>query len=314
MQDLDTSSYNHIFIKKNYSLLKISPYGWRVIIMNMIRTMIDGPYMLVAAGCAFFSTLSLFPSISSLISIYGLVFDPQTVGPQLKFLQHFFPPTVYIFLQEMINSIVEQTHFTLTIQLVISILFALWSASIGTKGLLTGLNVAYNTKETRSFFKFQVLSVILTSCAILGTILTLAIIVALPAILKVLPLQFLNILNDYFPAYNMVRIIGNIIVFLFATWTFALFYRFGPCRSIIHWRWICPGAFIATGLWMIAAFLFSYYVTYFANFTITYGPLSTVGAIMMWFLVSCYVVLVGAQFNFQIESYVLEKFKASNTV
>ena len=314
MRDLDRSSESHIFVEKHHSTLKISFNGWVKIIMATIHTLIDGPYMLVAAGCAFFSTLSLFPSISSLISIYGLVFDPQTVEPQLEFLQHFFPPNVYVFLQEMINSIVEQTHSTLTIQLVVSILFALWSASIGTKGLVTGLNVAYNTHETRSFLKFQVLSVVLTFCAILGTIMTLAVIVALPAILNILPYQFLNILTDYFPAYNMVRISSNIIVFLFATWTFALFYRFGPCRSNVHWRWTCPGAFIATILWLLAAFSFSYYVAHFANFTSTYGPLGTVVAVMMWFLVSCYVVLVGAQFNAQIEGYILDRSEASNKI
>ncbi len=306
MQDLDKSSLNYIFVDKSYSPLKISFRGWITIIINTIRSLIDGPYVLVAAGCAFFSTLSLFPSISSLISIYGLVFDPQTVEPQLKFLQHFFPPIVYIFLQKMINSIVDQTSSTLTIQLVISILFALWSASIGTKGLITGLNVAYNKHESRNYIKFQILSVVLTFCAILGTILTLAVIVALPAILKFLPLQFLNILSDYFPAYNMVRVAGNVIVFLFATWTFSLFYRFGPCRFSVYWRWIYPGAIIATSLWLFVAVSFSYYVAHFANFTITYGPLGTVVAVMMWFLVSCYVVLVGAQFNSKIEEYILD--------
>lgn len=307
MSDLDRSSFEYIFLEKRYSPLKISFRGWITIIMNTIRTLINGPYMLVSAGCAFFSTLSLFPSISSLISIYGLAFDPQTVEPQLEFLQHFLPPTVYNFLQEMIHGIVDQTHSTLTIQLGISILLAIWSAAIGTKGLITGLNVAYNAKETRNFFKFQLLAMALTFCAILGTILTLAIIVALPAILKVLPLQFLDIISDYFPAFNIVRMISNGIVLIFVTWTFSLFYRFGPCRFTVNWRWICPGAVIATILWLLSAFLFSFYVAHFTNFTSTYGPLGTVAAVMMWFLVSCYVILLGAQFNSKIEEYILEK-------
>lgn len=309
MNDLDRSSFEHILFSKRYSPLKISFRGWMTIVINTIRTLINGPFMLVSAGCAFFSTLSLFPSISSLVSIYGLAFDPQTVEPQLKFLQHFLPPTVYNFLQEMIHGIVDQTHSTLTIQLGISILLALWSAAVGTKGFITGLNVAYNAQETRNFFKFQVLALALTFCAILGTTLTLAVVVALPAILKVLPLQFLDIISNYFPAFNMVRMISNVIVLFFVIWTFSLFYRFGPCRSTVNWRWICPGAIVATMLWLLSAFLFSYYVAHFANFTSTYGPLGTVAAVMMWFLVSCYVVLMGAQFNSKTEEYVLEKIK-----
>jgi len=40
-----------------------------------------------AAGCAFYATLSLFPAISMLISVYGLLFDPASVVPQLAVLR-----------------------------------------------------------------------------------------------------------------------------------------------------------------------------------------------------------------------------------
>lgn len=309
MNDLDEASFESIFAEKRHSPLKISLRGWITIIMNTVRTLIDGPYVLVAAGCAFFSTLSLFPSINSLIFIYGLIFDPQTVEPQLEFLHHFLPPSAYNLLRDMIHSIVGQAHSVLTIQLGVSILLTLWSSAIGTKGLITGLNIAYDAKETRSFLKFQSLALALTLFAIVGTILTLAIIVALPVILKVLPLQFLDVISDYFPHFNMVRIVSNIIVLLFVTWIFSLFYRFGPCRFTVYWRWIYPGAIVATGLWLLSAFSFSYYVAHFANFTSTYGPLGTVVAVMMWFLVSCYVVLLGAEFNSKIEEYVQQQVR-----
>lgn len=314
MDDTNQSLAEEILREKGYSPLKISFRGWRTIIINTIKALIVGPSMLVAAGCAFYSTLSLFPTISSLISIYGLVFDPQTVEPQLQFLQHFLPPSVYNFLQQMIHNIIDQTDSTLTIQLAVSIILAIWASAVGTKGLITGLNVAYDTKEARNFFKFQLLAVALTFFAILGMSLTLAIVVALPAIIKLLPLQvFYDIMNyfpnldDYFPVLNIARTTSNVIVLIFVVWSFTLFYRFGPSRKLVFWRWIFPGAILSTVLWLLSAFGFSFYVAHLANFTSTYGPLGTIAAIMMWFWVSCYVVLLGAQFNSKIEEYVIKK-------
>lgn len=314
MDDTNQSLAEEILREKGYSPLKISFRGWRTIIINTIKALIVGPSMLVAAGCAFYSTLSLFPTISSLISIYGLVFDPQTVEPQLQFLQHFLPPSVYNFLQQMIHNIIDQTDSTLTIQLAVSIVLAIWASAVGTKGLITGLNVAYDTKEARNFFKFQLLAVALTFFAILGMSLTLAIVVALPAIIKLLPLQvFYDIMNyfpnldDYFPVLNIARTTSNVIVLIFVVWSFTLFYRFGPSRKLVFWRWIFPGAILSTVLWLLSAFGFSFYVAHLANFTSTYGPLGTIAAIMMWFWVSCYVVLLGAQFNSKIEEYVIKK-------
>ncbi|CAI3938536.1 BrkB/YihY/UPF0761 family (not an RNase) (BrkB) [Commensalibacter communis] len=314
MSDVNQSHSAEVLYEKKYSPLKISFRGWKSIVVDTVKALIQGPSMLVSAGCAFFTTLSLFPTISSLISMYGLVFDPQTVEPQLKFLQHFLPPSVYTFLQQMIHTIIDQTESTLTIQLAISIVLALWASAVGTKGLITGLNVAYNKKEERNFFKFQLLALALTFCAILGTSLTLAIIVAIPAIIKLLPLNvFYDIMNyfpnldDYFPAFNIARTVSNVVVLFFVIWTFSLFYRFGPSRSLVLWRWILPGAVLSTLLWLLSAFGFSFYVAHLANFTSTYGPLGTVAAVMMWFWVSCYVVLLGAQFNSKIEEYVIEK-------
>ncbi|MDI2112810.1 YihY/virulence factor BrkB family protein [Commensalibacter nepenthis] len=314
MSDVNPSHLSEILQEKNYSPLKISFRGWKLIVVNTVKTLIQGPSMLVAAGCAFFTTLSLFPTISSLISMYGLVFDPQTVEPQLNFLQHFLPPSVYKFLQQMIHTIIDQTESTLTIQLAISIVLALWASAVGTKALITGLNVVYNRKEERNFFKFQLLALALTFCAILGTSLTLATIVAIPAIIKLLPLNvFYEIMNyfpnldEYLPAINMARTISNIVVLVFVIWTFSLIYRFGPCRALVLWRWILPGAILSTILWLLAAFGFSFYVAHLANFTSTYGPLGTIAAVMMWFWVSCYVVLLGAQFNSKIEEHIIEK-------
>ncbi|OYV36891.1 MAG: ribonuclease BN, partial [Acidocella sp. 20-61-6] len=61
-------------------------------IFGAVRALASQRVSLVAAGCAFYATLALFPGITMLISLYGLAFNPDTVQPQLSYLQQFMPP------------------------------------------------------------------------------------------------------------------------------------------------------------------------------------------------------------------------------
>src|SRR3984885_3278824 len=88
---------------------------------------------LAAAGCAFYATLALFPSITMLISLCGLAYDPDTVQPQLHYLRSFMPPAAFTLISERIPSVVSQPTRGLGISFLISLALSLWSSSTGTK-------------------------------------------------------------------------------------------------------------------------------------------------------------------------------------
>jgi membrane protein len=79
-----------------------------------------------------------------------------------------------------------------------------------------------------------------------------------------------------------------------------LLYRFGPSRPA-RGRWITAGAVLATALWLGASGALSLYVDRVAAYDATYGPLGAVVAVMMWFYVTAYVVLLGAELDAQLE-------------
>ncbi len=81
----------------------------------------------------------------------------------------------------------------------------------------------------------------------------------------------------------------------------ALLYRFAPDRNPPKWRWITPGAVLGTVLWIIGSILFSVYVANFANYNATYGSLGAVVVLLTWLYLSAFVVLLGAQINFETE-------------
>ncbi|WP_170211105.1 YihY/virulence factor BrkB family protein [Neokomagataea tanensis] len=290
----------------------MSKAGWKLVLKQVLSEVRTTQTSISAAGCAFYATLSMFPAISSLISVYGLVFDLQTVEPQLQVLQHILPGAAYSLIGDRIHQLVSQPHSSLTIGLVISLSIALWSASASTKSILSALNLAYNVDETRGFIRFQATAFGTTLATILGAALTLALMVAAPAIVDHLPKILLHVfgLRTLPPPFDMlvsygaplaVHVATPVLMLLFVLIAMSLLYRFGPCYKASGWRWVFPGSMLATVLWVLSSMGFSWYVGHFASYGATYGPLGAVAAIMMWFFVSAYVVLVGAELNSALE-------------
>jgi len=76
-------------------LVAIPWRGWRNVLLGTWREISSDRIGLVAAGCAFWATLALFPAISMLISFYGLLFDPASVEPQLEVLRDLLPAAAF---------------------------------------------------------------------------------------------------------------------------------------------------------------------------------------------------------------------------
>ncbi len=274
--------------------------GWKQVLKRTFSEMISDRIGLAAAGCAFYGTLALFPAISMLVSIYGLAFDPQTVEPQMKVLKHLLPGPAYTLIDDRIHMLVSKDHGTLTISLIISVLVTMWSSSAGTKSMLAALNIAYDERESRSFFRFQGTALGMTLGGIIGAVLTLALLVFLPALLDFVPQHFHFEIVEH-QTQLLIRIGSPVLLVLFIVSAFSLLYRFGPSRQEARWHWVTPGAVVSTVLWLIASAGFSYYVGHVASYDATYGPLGAVIGIMMWFFVTAYVVLLGAELNAELE-------------
>ncbi|NHN88910.1 YihY/virulence factor BrkB family protein [Acetobacter conturbans] len=274
---------------------------WKAVCKSTVSAIVSGPTTLVAAGCAFYATLALFPAISTLISVYGLVFDVQSVATQLESLRQLIPPAAFVIIEDRIHELVSVPHSSLTLNLLISTTIALWSASAGIKSILSALNIAYGTTETRNFLSFQALAITLTLSAILEVCVGVAIMVAIPILFNLLPV----ILRVDPPPGSIelgVRLAGLAIMATLMILAYMILYRVGPSGHHAKWRWVAPGAIAATFIWLFAASGFSYYVANIASYGSTYGPLGAFVAIMMWFFVSAWVVLLGAEFNAELEA------------
>ena len=267
--------------------------GWRQVIGRTWREVSSDRISLVAAGCAFWATLALFPALSTLVSLYGIVFDPLTVEPQLQVVREFLPPAAFGLIADRVHSLVLHPIVSLGWTAVVSLAITLWSAATGVKSLISALNMAYEERERRSLLRFQLVGLAMTACAILGAGIGLATLVFMPVVIGFLGL------TAYSKGLVQVGSLSMLVVFVAVA--LSLLYRYGPCRRAPRWQWVTPGSILATALWLLASVLFSYYVGHLASYDATYGPLGAVAGVMVWFWVSVYVVLLGAELNAELE-------------
>ncbi len=268
-------------------------YHWRAALARVSVRMLSGHISLVAAGCAFYATLALFPALSMLVFLYGLVFDPVTVEPQLRQLHDLLPPSVFALIDARVLDLVSRPRETLSIGFALSSAIAVWSAMASTKAMLSALNVVYRQEERRSVLEIQVTALTMTLGATFIAAVTVALLVLMPALLSVVGLTDKHLLA--------IRVVGSLVLAIAVLMSLALLYRFGPSRHRGGLRWLTAGACLGTVLWLTASFLFSLYVGQVAGYDVAYGPLAAAVGMMMWFWVSAYVVLVGAQIDAEAE-------------
>ena len=248
---------------------------------------------LVAAGCAFYAMLALFPAISLGLSLYGLVFDVAMVEPQLALLDGLLPDDSRALIEAHVHALVETPPWRLEWGAGISAAIALWSASAGIRAMLGALNLVQGESEQRGALAFYATALLLTLGAIVAVIIGLGVLVVLPKLLE---------LVGHDPAEAlMLRGAGFVLLLVLVLLAIGLLYRFGPAERPQGWRPISAGSVTATLLWLLASVAFSFYVSDIATFEASYGALGAAMALLMWFYVSVYAILLGAELDAEIE-------------
>ena len=196
-------------------------------------------------------------------------------------------------LHEQMQRLSEQGRTKLGLTSATAIIIALWSANAAMKALFDAMNVAYNEDEKRGFVR-------LTATTLAFTLTSLAAVIVLSGIVVILP-AFLSLLGLGAVAQWVARLGGFVLMFAIMTAGLAALYRWGPSRRVAQWRWITPGALVATAVTIVASALLTWYVKSFGSYNATYGSLGAVFGFMTWLWISTTIVSAGAELNAETE-------------
>ena len=272
---------------------EIPAAGWRDILLRVWQQIAADNISMIAAGVAFYGLLAIFPAITAFVSIWGLIADPAQVQQQFASLKEIVPQEAWNLLNDQLRSVASTGATKLGWGVALGIVVALWSAGAGVRALITALNIAYEEEEKRGFVKFYAVAFLFTLALVAAAVVALTVIVAVPVALQFLPLG--GLADAAIRTLTWMVLAGLVIVGL------AVLYRYGPSRSHARMRWVTWGAVAAAGVWLLASFAFQIYAANFANYSATYGSLGAVIALLMWFWVSAFVVLLGAELNSEME-------------
>lgn len=243
---------------------------------------------LLSAGVAFFSLLALFPGIAALISVFGIFADPLVLQDQLKLFEDLIPPAAFTLLNNQITRLVWANDGILGWTSVISVLIALFLARRGVDAMLVGIS-AINGTPRRTGLPHAIRVLVITLGMLLAGIVALLSVLILPVVLAFFPLP-----RGSGALLEVLR--WAITLGLVAGWIW-VFYRIGPDRGDLHAPRLWPGLILAMALWISASVGFSYYLSNFGNYNEVYGSIGAVVALLMWFYISAYAVLLGGILN-----------------
>lgn len=267
--------------------------GWKDILIRTYEQFSEDRLLAVAAGVVFYGLLALFPAITALVSSYALFAKPSTINEHLSMLSDVLPAGAFDIVKEQVARVLEKGNLKLGTAFATSLLFAIWSANGGMKAIIDALNVVYDEKEKRGFFKLNAVSLAFTFGGLLAALIAIGAVVALPIVLSMVGLGSMTDI-----LFRVGRWPLLIALMLFGL---AVLYRFGPSRRSPQWRWLSVGSLFATLTWLAGSALLSYYLANYANYDATYGSLGAAIGLMMWMWMSTIVVLLGAELNSEIE-------------
>jgi membrane protein len=180
---------------------------------------------------------------------------------------------------------------------VVGLLGALWSASGYIGAFMRASNVIYDIEEGRPIWKTLPLRV--------GLTVLLLVLVAISATAVVLTGGIAEELGSVVGVGDTAVTVWNIakwpVLLLVVSFMFALLYWAAPNVKQPGLRWISPGGILAVLGWVIASAAFAFYVSNFGSYNKTYGTLGGVIVFLVWLWLSNVMILLGAQFNAELE-------------
>ena len=272
---------------------KIPALGWWQILKRTFHAMDEQNLSLLSAGVAFYFLVALFPLLTAFLSLYGLLGDPATLSEKLFALGGWVPTQALELLRDQLDEVMSSRDGALGIGVVVGFVVGLWGAARGSEALVRALNVTYREHSRKNMLVQRLLGMVVTFSMIAFLLLAVLTVAGLTFILDVV----------YLPAKleTLISYARWPILWLLAVTALAVLYRYAPSREQPRWSWLSLGAATATGMWLIGSLLFSLYVSNFSSYNEAYGSLGAVMVLMLWFWLTVFSILLGGQFNSEME-------------
>ncbi len=264
---------------------------WWQFMLALFERMDKVHMSLIAAGVAFYAMFAVFPGLAALFALWGLWYDPHLIEEYVHTTDEFIPSGAAEIIYGQVNSLIAAGRTQLGWTTAISFLIATISARAGVDALIRGLNAAYGVRSHSTIWGF-LLAYLLTLAIVGVVILGLAVII-------VVPIAF-NFLPDVPMRAWLIGSVPWAAIFFIVLVVIGILFRYGPNvktprTSIFTW-----GSIFAALAWAGASYGFSAYLGSFNSYNRIYGSIGAVIALLMWFYLGGFSVMLGAIINLEL--------------
>ena len=246
---------------------------------------------LIAAGVAFYAMFAVFPGLAAILALWSLWFDPSVITTYLEVAHEFLPADAAALIDGQVATLTSSGRTSVGWASFVSFMVATIAARAGVEAIVGGLNAAYGVRSHSTIFGF-VLAYALTLAIVGISLAGLATIVIVPILLN-------------FAVFAQVRAwaVAGLpwgAMFMLVILGIGILYRYGPNVKTPRTPVFTWGAFFAAILWAVASVAFSAYLSSFNSYNRIYGSIGTVVALLMWFYLAGFSVLLGALINVEL--------------
>jgi membrane protein len=269
--------------------------AWRSILVRSVKQFKHDDVTDRAAALTYYGVLAIFPAVLVLISILGLLGKSAT-QKVLDNLGQVAPGGVNSFLRTVIEQ-VQGRSSAASIGAIVGLVLALWSASGYVAAFMRASNAIYEVDEGRPIWK--------TAPVRVGVTLLLVIMLVASAVMVIVTGPVASQVGHALGIGDTAVTVWNIakwpVLLVVVSLMFSLLYWACPNVRQPGFRWITPGGVVAVVVWMIASGLFAVYVAFSGSYNKTYGTVATVIIFLVWLWITNIAILLGAEFNSEIQ-------------
>ncbi len=274
--------------------------GWKDVIIRTAGEASKDNAGLIAAGVAFYAFIAIVPTLGAIVLAYGLFASPATVLLNMQALAKILPGDVATLITDQLLGVVTASSGKKGFGIFIALAISVFGARNASGAIIKALNIAYEEDEKRGFVKVTLLAIAMTVAGVVCALAGVAIVTAMRFLASLIP-------NAPEVVLIVLRVLAGLIVLAGAATGAATLYRYAPSREKAKWTWLTPGTAVAAVGWLALFLGFGLYVTRFANFNATYGSLGAVIILMLWFYLTGAAILIGGEFNSEIEHAAAER-------
>src|SRR4029450_1841937 len=164
-------------------LFDLSKRDYLAIVQRAGRETLDDNVPMIASALAYSSFLAIPSVLLVATGLFTLVAGPDTISNLMQHLGQIAPKETVTLLNDSLQRLNDHPA-TSVVMTIVGFVIALWATTGAMNAFMTGLNIAYDRKDSRNFVKKRMVGLQMTACMVVAFLLVFTLLVLGPVLSK----------------------------------------------------------------------------------------------------------------------------------